>query len=246
MKFAKIKTLFRQFGTLNAIRYLYAEINRKIYDPFKITSYSQTGEDRIIEHLLGESGFYVDVGCNHPQYYSNTFSLYKKGWTGITIDACPELIKQHQKLRKRDRSICAVISDKEQEVIFTDFEDSLVSSLDAEHVSEWMKSRKIKEQRVVKTISLNSILDTCKVPSNFDLLNIDVEGHDYEVLTSLDLNIYRPKLIVIEMHGFDLTNPSSSKIYEYLTVNNYKLIGYATMNGYFAEVPIEEGDISLC
>ncbi len=239
MKFAKIKTLFHQFGIFNAIRYLYAEINRKIFDPYKITSYSQTGEDRILEYLLaGESGFYIDVGCNHPQYYSNTFSLYKKGWTGITIDANQELIEEHQKLRKRDRSFCAVISDKEQKVVFTDFEDSLVSSLDTEHVSEWMKSRKIKEQRVVKTVSLNSILDDCGVPSNFDLLNIDVEGHDYEVLTSLDLNIYRPKLIVIEMHGFDLTNPSSSKIYEYLKVNNYKLIGYVAMNGYFAEVSI--------
>ena len=31
-------------------------------------------------------GFYVDVGCFHPKKHSNTYLLYKRGWSGINID----------------------------------------------------------------------------------------------------------------------------------------------------------------
>ena len=144
VRFNKIKVYFHQFEMLSAIRFLCAELSRKLLDPYNISSYSQTGEDRILSTTLGEAGFYVDVGCNHPQSYSNTFNLYKRGWTGITIDANQQLINKHQSLRKRDLSVCAVVSNQEQEVVFTDFEDSLVSSLSSEHISEWEKKRKIK------------------------------------------------------------------------------------------------------
>jgi len=233
----KIKTYFYQFSVLNAIRFFCAELSRKIFDPYNISSYSQTGEDRIVSNtILDNAGFYVDVGCNHPQVYSNTFELYKRGWTGITIDASQQLISKHQRLRKRDISICAVVSDQEKEVVFTDFEDSLVSSLNSEHVNEWQKIRKIKEKRVVNAVSLNSILDSCNAPKDFDLLSIDVEGHDFEGLSSLNLSVYRPKLIVVEMHNFGILDPSSNKIHEYLRDNSYKMIGYVVMNGYFLDI----------
>ncbi len=235
VKFDKVNIFFYQFKFLHAVRFLFAELARKVFDPYNISSYAQTGEDLIITSILGKTGFYVDVGCNHPEIFSNTFVLYKRGWTGITIDANRELIQKNQKLRKRDISICAVVSDKKQEVTFTDFEDSLVSSLNAEVINHWQKTSKIKEQRVVNTVLLSTILDSHKVPKNFDLLSIDVEGHDFEVLSSLNLNIYRPKLIVIEMLEFDFLNPSSHKIYEYLIANNYKMIGYVVWNGYFLD-----------
>jgi len=235
MELDRINTYFHQFGALNAIKALCADVIRKILDPYNIRSYSQTGEDRIIDSILNEIGFYVEVGCNHPESHSNTFTLYKKGWRGITIDANEELICKHKRLRKRDKSICAVISDTEQEVVFTDFEDSLVSSLNDEHIDEYKKSRTIKNQRVVNTLPLSAVLENCNAPHNFELLSIDVEGHDFEVLSSLDLNIYRPKLIVIEMHKFDLLDPNSSRIYGYLKVNCYKMVGYVVMNGYFLD-----------
>jgi hypothetical protein len=78
------------------------------------------------------------------------------------------------------------------------------------------------------------VLKSNDAPNVFDLLSIDVEGHDYEVITALDLDNYRPYLIVIEMHGFDVENPSG-RIYQYLTSRGYKMVGYAVMNGYFLD-----------
>jgi hypothetical protein len=150
MKLDKISTLFKQLNFLNATRLSIAEVIHKILDPYNITSYSQTGEDRIIDAILSkECGFYVDVGCNHPQYYSNTFALYKKGWNGITIDANEALIQRHKRLREKDSSFCTVVSNQEKEIVFTEFEDSLVSSVDSQHVSEWRKTQKIRECKLV-------------------------------------------------------------------------------------------------
>ena len=235
MKLKRIRVIFYQFGILCGIRVLLAEVARRIFEPWLIPSYSQTGEDRLILAMLGglERGFYVDVGCNRPHYWSNTFALYRKGWAGLCIDALNELVDQHKKLRKRDSSVCAVISDKERLTEFTEFENSCVSSMSPAHVEEWRSQSRIKRVRQVKTVSLSSVLKVCNAPQSFELLSIDVEGHDFEVLCSLDFGTYRPKLIVIEMHGFNLLAPADSKIYNYLVENHYELVCFALMNGYF-------------
>lgn len=53
-------------------------------------TYAQTGEDRIITSLLEEgkitSRFYIDVGANHPTKLSNTYRLYKEGFSGLVIE----------------------------------------------------------------------------------------------------------------------------------------------------------------
>jgi FkbM family methyltransferase len=237
VNFVTVNTYFRQFKILDAIRLLCAGLPQRVFDSSRISSYSQKGEDRIISSILTgiERGFYVDVGCNHPEKFSNTFALYKRGWTGINIDANNQLIEKHQKLKKRDISICAVISDREQEVVFTEFNDPLVSSLDPEQIDKWKGKRTIKAQRTVNTISLNKILEQYQAPRFFELLTIDVEGHDFKVLSSINLNIYRPKLIVVEIHEFDLSNLNCNKIYQYLENYSYKLVGYAEANGYFVD-----------
>lgn len=68
-----------------------------------------------------------------------------------------------------------------------------------------------------------------------DLLSIDVEGHDFNVLKSINLRKYRPKLIIIEIHDFVLTKPDDNEVYNWMITNDYKLIGYAIWNGYFVD-----------
>lgn len=236
MRFGRATLFFHQFDFLHSVRFLLFEICRKVLDRYSTSSYSQTGEDRIIQAILGNApGFYIDVGCNHPQKCSNTFELYKRGWRGINIDANASLIDKQKSLRIADVAVCAAISDKEHEVVFTEFDDSFVSSLSLDHVQEWKRHRAIKATRLVKTVTLTSILNSARTPPRPDLLCIDVEGHDYEVLTSLDLKLYRPRLIVVEMHGFDLGNPNENRIYGYLVSKGYRMAGFVIMNGYFID-----------
>lgn len=233
--------LFEQFRRIEATRILIVELVRALCDRDAIFSYSQTGEDRIIRALLAEhkgpygeeKGFYVDVGCNHPTKFSNTFELYKRGWRGISIDANQTLIDQHQQKRPADKSVCAAVSDSEKEVVFTHFKDDLVSSLSAEHIEEWGKKREIATQESVVTVTLNIILEQAGAPQAFDLLSIDVEGHDFEVLKSIDTDVFKPQLIVIEMHNFKISQCEENEIYQYLTNRGYQMAGYVTMNGFF-------------
>jgi FkbM family methyltransferase len=236
LNFNKINIYFKQLGYLRAVPLIILETTRMIFDRYGRTSYAQTGEDMILNWLFpSNKGFYVEVGCNHPKAYSNTFNLYKRGWNGLCIDANKNLILEYKRFRRNDISVCAAISNHKRKAIFTEFFDSFISSLELEHVVKWEKKKPIKQRRTLITRTLNDVLYEFNAPKCFDLLSIDVEGHDYEVLLSINLNRYTPKFILIEMHKFDISNPSSNKIYNYLISMNYVMIGYLVMNGYFAK-----------
>ena len=78
-------------------------------------------------------------------------------------------------------------------------------------------------------------MQEAKVPSDFYLLSIDVEGHDYEVLTSFDIHAFRPRVIVIEMHGFIPTEHRGNRVCRYLEENQYELRSYTVMNGIWVQ-----------
>ena len=89
-----------------------------------------------------EIGFYLDIGCNDPITYSNTWLLYLKGWKGIAIDANPTLIERYKSTRTRDIAITAVISDVEQEVDFYYPKNSdLTSGIGELKDSKWQRTR---------------------------------------------------------------------------------------------------------
>lgn len=47
---------------------------------------SKEGQDQAALHLIGRSGYYLDLGANHPVLASNTWRLRNAGWTGICFD----------------------------------------------------------------------------------------------------------------------------------------------------------------
>ena len=82
-------------------------------------SYSQCGEDVFINNFFKKKkykGSYLDIGAFNPVKYSNTFLLYKKGWSGTNIDLNQTSIDLFNIFRSRDKNICAAISDKENKV----------------------------------------------------------------------------------------------------------------------------------
>ncbi len=205
-------------------------------------SYSQGAEDLIAEYYLryqfemNGPGTYVDVGCNAPVRYSNTFDLYLRGWRGINIDANRDLIEECRRVRKQDISICAAVSDSEREVTFHKAKSDAVSTIDEDRLAEWKKHFEFADadQETVVTQTLTSILDAnIETGRNIDLLTIDVEGHDLHVLKGLDLSKYRPKVIIIEIHELD--SVKDNEIYKYLSENGYLLKAFAILSAYFVD-----------
>ena len=100
--------------------YLYYNliIRNKIYNKRK--TYSQFKEDIFLKKYFQNinQGFYVDIGCYHPIKYSNTALLYNKGWSGINLDLNQTSIDLFNIARKRDKNICAAISNKNESTFF--------------------------------------------------------------------------------------------------------------------------------
>ena len=202
--------------------------------------FSQTGEDIVIRNFLGDisNGFYVDAGCHEPIKWSNTFKLYLQGWTGINIDADSSMMKKVTKTRKLDINICAALSDSIKKVTFYKSATSpAVNTINPQTYDEWKLRWNFddKDREELTTTTLTTILEKhLPAGKKIDLLSVDVEGHDLEVIRGLDLERFRPKLIVAECHELDTF--TQSDLYKHLTGNHYKLIGFVMMNVYFRDI----------
>ena len=235
-RWTSVKTLFRQFRLPFALRLLAADTMRKLWDPHAILSYAQTGEDRVIDFYVGypATGFYVDVGCNDPVVGSNTFRLYRRGWRGLCLDANARCIARFPRVRPRDIAVAIAVSNTEGEVELVEFSDSRVSSISSEFVAARVSAR-IVGRRKVRAATLTTLCHQYGVPARFELLSVDCEGHDLNVLQSLDFSLYRPKVVVVEMHDFDPESGVRHPVWDWLGKNGYRLRAYAARNGYFSD-----------
>ncbi len=188
-------------------------------------SYSQYSEDLIIQSYFPRgkrNGCYVDVGCHHPRRGSNTYGLYRNGWSGILIDLEESKVIASKLARRKDKVILAAVSDREEWLdIYSDKKYSTNATISSQNNQEGKSLiGRIKTQTLFKILKKNNF------PTKFELLSIDVEGVDFEVLKGLNLEIYQPEIICIEnwncLSGID--EVLSSEIHCYLIKYRYKLI----------------------
>jgi FkbM family methyltransferase len=240
-----VKRLLNLFAILPfglTVRLIIMSVARRLTGLPITFSFAQGAEDIIVPHIfryrfsLETPGRYVDVGCNAPVKYSNTFELYTNGWRGLNIDANQQLVEECRRVRKQDICVQAAVSDSEREVVFHRAKSHLVSTIDEERLVEWKKHFEFSDddQETLVTRTLTSILDEHWPDGDpIDLLSIDVEGHDFQVLRSLDLSRYRPKIVVIEMHSIE--GIEENDIYKYLISNGYLFKYFAVLNAYFVD-----------
>ncbi len=188
--------------------------------------YSQFGEDIVLRELLKKEykkGFFVDVGCYHPKKFSNTYMLYKRGWNGINIDMEEDKISLFKMVRPRDYNILSAISDKKEIVSLYRFSQyGLGSTIDRSIALS--TSDELFDIQTIQTKSLNDVIDASPFKGRqIDVLSIDAEGMDFRVLRSLDIDAYKPKIIIIESHYKSIQEILKSEIYELLSNYSYCL-----------------------
>lgn len=214
--------------------------NYKYLHTYGLTSYSQEGEDLILNRIfpLNKKGFYVDVGAHHPKRFSNTHFFYKRGWRGINIDAMPGSMNAFKKIRKKDINIEVPIFDDKKLLTFFAFNDPALNGF-SKKISEErdkLKDYKIVFTKQIETTTLESVLDrNLPKDQHIDFLSIDVEGLDFNVLLSLNIEKYRPQIILIEIVNICLDEIKNEPIYEFFMKHNYVLISKTANTVFFQD-----------
>jgi FkbM family methyltransferase len=188
-------------------------------------SFSQFGEDlavnRWVEQLRPSARIYVDVGCFHPIYYSNTLLLYKKGWCGINVDVDVEKIALFRATRPSDHNVVAAISREAGSSKYLKYGSGGTNRLHSECDKDFLSAagESPYETKIVQTLTLDSVLASSPWPiPKIGYLNIDCEGHDLNVLEGLDITRYEPEIITIEA----LTEDERLRISKYLYRYGYR------------------------
>jgi hypothetical protein len=209
-------------------------IKNNIY--IKRKTYSMNGEDIFIDNYFKKKkGFFVDVGAYHPLELSNTFLLHKKGWNGINIDINSLSIDYFNYVRPNDTNINIAVANKSlKKTIYYQKEKSALNTLNLKIANKHFSGNFQKKK--INCDTLTSIIKKTKFKERkISFLNIDAEGSDFEVLKSLNLSKYRPKLICIEI--IDNFKPSKklvkkNKIYKFLIQKKYRLV----WSGHFSHI----------
>ncbi|WP_338333039.1 FkbM family methyltransferase [Acetobacter sp. LMG 32666] len=212
-------------------------------------TYSQDGEDIIISSLLRaqllrekrsmSDVFYIEIGANHPIYASNTYLLYKKyAAHGLLIEADPNLIADLKRVRPRDTVVqCAISNLHAPELVFHVAQASELSSLNPDHIhsfGNFFGHGGISQNVRVPNIHINTLLENV---NNVDFLSIDCEGLDYDIISSIDFERFKPFIIQCEPSEHFMKG-NTQKLISFMESHSYKLQARTDINLIFTRLSL--------
>jgi len=220
-------------------------IKNNYFDGFSLKSYSQEGEDMILKRLFDKqkTGFYVDVGAHHPKRFSNTFFFYKKGWSGINIDAMPNSMRLFDKIRPRDINLEVPISEKKQKLKYYMFNEPALNGFSKELAEkrDGKNHYKIISEKEMETSTLEEIFKNhLPYGQEIDFMTVDVEGLDLQVLKSNNWKRFRPKFMLVEILGSSINDIANSKEYKYLSGVGYEVFAKTVSTVIFRREDIKQ------
>lgn len=198
-------------------------------------SYAQNGEDVLLWRALGhiDQGFYIDVGANDPLADSVTKVFYDAGWSGINIEPLPAYHQALAALRPRDVNLALAAGASE----------GTVTLFDVPAVTGWASSdpavaavhRANGFEIAELIVPMRTLSAICAEHAGADIhfLKIDVEGFEGEVLRGLDLERWRPWVMVVEA---TLPNSRVGNYAEWeplVTGHGYRYVWFDGLNRYY-------------
>jgi FkbM family methyltransferase len=150
-------------------------------------------------------GFFVEVGAFDGETYSNTSHLADSGWSGIYI----EPIQNHYLKcvdRHKDNEVkvlnCSVGSEEKEVSLYVggfagELTTANLQQLEIYSNTWWSSNYNFIEEKC-NQVRLDTILTEENV-KDIDILVVDVEGNEKDIFDSFDLNIWTPKMMIIEL-----------------------------------------------
>ena len=170
-------------------------------------------------------GYFVEIGAGDPVQSSQTWHLEQKDWHGILVEPIPELCESLRRNRARSIIVQAACGAPEQrgQIQFHISEAFTRSTLEKNDLSLDVSFTRTD---IVDLKTLDDILEEID-PPNIDFVSIDVEGLQLEVLRGFTLKRYRPQLLLVEDHLYNL------RTHRYLVQQDYRLVKRTALNNWY-------------
>lgn len=192
--------------------------------------------DVVYEQYFGHKtdGCFVEVGAFDGEYASNTSCLADIGWYGFYIEPVPEYFQRCVARHAQNKNITVsqyAIGMETQKVEInvggplSTISDKMRKGFDS---LDWAKGNFGREKVQVNQVTLEDYLVKNKVKKKFELLVVDVEGYEWNVMRSFDIQEWMPDMIIIELHDqnddYLFLREKCNNIVRYFDDNCYKVI----------------------
>lgn len=189
-----------------------------------LESFSQYGEDLILWKFFGgrASGFFIEIGANHPTALSNTWFFEQRGWRGIVIEPIPDNCQKLRAARPGSQVVEAALGAPGQcgQAVF---------KLAAEDMLSGLESRadvRYTGEITVRVRTLDDVLAEAGNP-RVDFISLDVEGTELDVLRGFDLARHRPAVLVVEDHW------RKPDVHDHLCAGGYRIVRRTGVNSWY-------------
>lgn len=162
----------------------------------------------LCEQLFGRKtdGIFFETGAFDGESFSNTSFLADLGWRGVYLEPIREFYDLCR-IRHRVNPNVTVL----QGAAGADFGSLeihlalMASTANPEMFAEVSKMEFAKDfasptVRHTWSFPLNFVFEQAKLPQQFDLLVLDIEGFEYQALQGLDFDRWQPDVVIIELH----------------------------------------------
>lgn len=196
--------------------------------------YGQALEDKFMNDNYfknKKNGKYIELGAIDGILYSNTkYFEDNHKWSGILIEPNKTQYSKLKVNRPNNKLFNNLVSNIKKEVVYKFFVDNysgvsgIKSTLPSEHLNTFFRSnsdisrKNSNSEEKIIPIPLTEIIKQCNF-KHYDLLSLDVEGHELEVLLSWDFSIPIDIILIEALGGSQIEK--SKQCHELLIKNGY-------------------------
>lgn len=155
--------------------------------------------------LPDRKGMFVEVGGFDGDSFSNTSFLADQGWTGVYIEPVPKfyrLLRARHVFNKVHGENCGIASGHGTAVISMMGALSTMNEATAEayQTISWAQAEaRAKTELTIETRPISDVLAKNEVPTDFELMVVDVEGGEEPIIVDLLQTCWRPRVLIIEL-----------------------------------------------
>jgi FkbM family methyltransferase len=183
---------------------------------------SQIGQDVWVDTTLHQKrgGYFVELGACDGIYFSNTLCVEKdRGWSGLCIEPNDMYFRQLKTQRTCTVSN-ALVSDTEGQTVTFCNSEAASGILDA-HVGPFTR-KNVTATKITSTLA--NELSKANAPHIIDYLSLDVEGHEYTILSTFPFDTYKFRCLTVEHNEPHVGPEMRNKIRAILEENGYRFV----------------------